>query len=953
MLKSFKDYLKFEYRKIPVLIDFDRFDEMAVERQVVRKPVNIDEDDIQFLNQFDYSKWGDALHQRYNLLFDKIEELHKVKHARDFKILIDGIKNFLKDRSKENVEFLKQIQEPFNMSENEIEEIANMQPLHHIKELNDHEIEALAEKYAQEHFDNKSEDNVGLINDPEYHDFVFSGKTYMPREGASAKVIGGPRSKEVKVRAKPYILRLYHKLERTEGLDHLTGSGLEGLKAKYGYEMRNPVRGMGEDPHVTRGMTFPTLKQSREVAKRYMELNAHRIFGDYGPDVKWMDSGFEDSFTREEALRKYKKIVKQRKGCPTTGSTLNLGTSTDIDADLIEKEAVKCLIADMKAGTKFNGPPYPPEHPEGLPLTIGTRTVKGEKREDVFGPALYLPFKRNERGEWKPVVKPAHFYRRLDDSEKVSPELATGHNKKYVKIDVTDPTGMEVSKDAALNINQNTTKRLRLIKGSPEYREAFRKIMETQPKVTYRISGGQASSVNAPDGKMYDSVLKGVLKCVYNPNCGGKTSHDIAIMIRNIPEIYDFAFQYVVDQFGSDKFYNKKTKEFNPTQFLHKAVEDLAKTATNLVSQKQHSVGGGTRRRRAKSEGVRKQREKEPLFQTRIQHTGDYLHFPYDPANFSNYLNDLHNLEAQAKEYDSYKNQIKAKRSDTIISKSELGTLISDSLAKNSALVEDVLQILVAAIRSVNRLDQQQAQQNAESQVKEWEKDMLSPAEMIDRLKDLPVIKKMMEESGSDIKTRGLANMPNLIVQREINDAKEELEHDLKSHTIESPFIKGKYAPAFPPPYASQEQENQYGTYVKNMAQELQSDPSLSGDTEGFNYVLQKVQNYLNQRLGIGESESPPKELTVTPNVKWVNLMQQEQTPQNLFDIVFDPNFEKFGMENMILKVKGRIEKIKNKFTQSDYQKMMKKLDEISARAKEDEKFSFDYRLRPRPQNER
>jgi hypothetical protein len=951
MLKSFRDYLKVEYKKLPILIDFDRFDEMAQQRQVVRKPVNLDEDDINFLNQFDYSKWGDAIHQRYNLLFDEIDRLHKVKHARDFKVLIDGIKNFLKDRSKENVDFLKRIQEPFDMSQDEIEEIANRQPLSDIEELSDHEIEALAEKYAQDHFDNKNEDNVGIINDPDYHDFVFSGKTRIPVEGSPAQTIGSGRSAKITVQAKPYILRLYHKLERTEGEEHLRGSGLEGLKAKYGYELSHPVRGIGEDPHVTRGMTFPTLKQSREVAKRFMELNAHRMFGEYGPDVKWMDSGFEDSFTREEAIRKYKKIVKQSKGCPSTGSKLELGQSTDIDADLIEREAIKCLVADMKAGKKFNGPPYPPDHRDGLPLTIGVRTVKGERREDVFGPPLYLPFKKNEKDEWKPVVKPAYFYRRANVEDRVSKEARIGHNKEYIKMqDVDDPTGEEISKDAALNIHQNPTKRLRLIKATPEYKEAYKNIMQSQIRAEFTFDrSGEIVVMPNNNGKMFYRILLGVAKCINSKHCGGKTTHEMSIMKRNIPAIYDFAYKYVEDQFGSEKFFSKKTNQFLSVPQLHRAAEKLAHTATNLLSQKQQTVGGGTRRRRAKSEEMRKEREERPLFPTRIQYTGDYLNFSYDPENFGKYLTDLHNLEAEAREEESVANQIKSKRTDTIIGKNELGTLLRNTINKENAIVEDILQILIAAIRSVNRLSPEISRQNAESQIKEWEKELLTPAAMIDRMKDLPVIKKMMEESKSQIKTRGVANMPNIIVQREINDAKSELDNDLTSHDADSAFIKGKYGPAFPPPYGPQEQENQYGTYVRNMAQELQSDPSLTGDAAGFNYVLQQVQKYINQRLGIGEVQTPPKDLTPTPNANWVNLMNKEQNPQNLFDIVSDPNFAKNAMDNMTAKLKGRIDKIKNKFTQNDYEKMMKILDDTGKRAQSDEKLAGDYRIRFRP----
>ena len=136
MSKSFREYFirKIKKENLSGFFGF-RIDEMAKEQQRVRKSVQFDKDDIEFLYQFPHNFWSQAMNKRYDLLFDEIERLHKIKDVRQFRDLIKAIENYLKDRTRENAEVLKDIEEPFGMSDDEIETLSNSNPIQGIREL--------------------------------------------------------------------------------------------------------------------------------------------------------------------------------------------------------------------------------------------------------------------------------------------------------------------------------------------------------------------------------------------------------------------------------------------------------------------------------------------------------------------------------------------------------------------------------------------------------------------------------------------------------------------------------------------------------------------------------------------------------------------------------------------------------------------------------------------------
>ena len=122
----------------------------------------------------------------------------------------------------------------------------------------------------------------------------------------------------------------------------------------------------------------------------------------------------------------------------------------------------------------------------------------------------------------------------------------------------------------------------------------------------------------------------------------------------------------------------------------------------------------------------------------------------------------------------------------------------------------------------------------------------------------------------------------------------------------------------------------------RSIGSELATDQQFSDDPETLDAVLDRIQKAINKKLNIpeiaqGARTSPvaPQNLTSDPEVNWHKLLQAEQTPQNLFNIVFSPKFEDQVLEPTLDVVQKRIEKIKSLFTPSDYSKMQDKISQI------------------------
>ncbi len=196
--------------------------EMARRYDVTKMPVNFDEDDIEFLQQFPHAFWAKASQQRYNMLFDALEKLHHERRGMGHEALAKAI---VAAMTTHNWSPLKRL-----MPDDLVSHMARHLRPGLVREMNPRQIDIEADKLAHEFIKSKT-DRV-----PEHGeaDFTFQANDF---DVAQGKNTSSQRTRNtVTYVAHPYLNRLYHKLERTKGLPHMPDSGLEG-EGKYGYDM--------------------------------------------------------------------------------------------------------------------------------------------------------------------------------------------------------------------------------------------------------------------------------------------------------------------------------------------------------------------------------------------------------------------------------------------------------------------------------------------------------------------------------------------------------------------------------------------------------------------------------------------------------------------------------------------------------------------------------------------
>jgi hypothetical protein len=180
------------------------------------------------------------------------------------------------------------------------------------------------------------------------------------------------------------------------------------------------------------------------------------------------------------------------------------------------------------------------------------------------------------------------------------------------------------------------------------------------------------------------------------------------------------------------------------------------------------------------------------------------------------------------------------------------------------------------------------------------------------------------------------------MIQRQINDAMEELQNG--KSTMPEAAIRGKFLP---------QGSEKFSAYVIEIGKDLATDPQFQDDPEGLEEVLVAVQNTLTKNIEGVSPTSPtasaiPTVPSVTPQseinrirklpadkVNYMKLMRAERTPENLFNIVFDPKLA-LAFEPTLNAIKSRINVIKDKFRKEDYDMMMDKIEELIKIQRED-----------------
>jgi len=333
--------------------------EMSMPRDIRKESLHIDKEDIQFLQQFPHAVWNSALHKRYEMMYDQLEKRHK-ETAGESQKLAKLIKDAALSQDWSHLEQLLQSTFSSNVAEKVIYELKDR--------LTPELVRTYRQNYLQRYEDWKRTPEKGekeptdpldeIIEHKVSNIILYELKPHLDEpEGADAQGRvpfnfgkrasyddDGNQERQAHVyMAKPYINRLYHKIERTGGHPHIEGSGLEGELGRelgiktnkdghpvgqYGYDLRNPQRapnmwtvlfkngeevevvadskeeiptalkGKGkkwEDlmntvgikkatkriiSHVTDGMRLPNEKNMEEKITDLFNLNSHQVFGD-------------------------------------------------------------------------------------------------------------------------------------------------------------------------------------------------------------------------------------------------------------------------------------------------------------------------------------------------------------------------------------------------------------------------------------------------------------------------------------------------------------------------------------------------------------------------------------------------------------------------------------------------------------------------------------------------
>lgn len=591
-MKSFREFFgeKFFVDKMPLFLHLH---EMAVQNDVPRIPVNIDEDDIEFLQQFPATYWTSALRQRYEKLFDRLESLHTKRTGLEFQEIKQAI---LQAMQTQNWGVLNG-----RLPDGVIQNAANKFSPENIKRYSKEELDSMAERIA---FEKVKSDNDHVEEGGE-EEFTFQQR----------------KGKPVTIIANPFLNRLYHKVERTKDQPHDPKSGLQG-QGKYGHDLSYPLRGKKGLPHTTRGMKFPTRAQIEERLIDFLNLNQHGVFGDLPNDVDWKPTGHKDTHTVNQHYDKFRKefesLLKTAEPGTYTGPNGESwpppgGWQANNDLEKAAKKLARAKTIEYIQQNSLKGPPIPghKEHPGGIPITPG-------EGGELNHPPLHLPHQlkpvkvKDDNGQIRvthmevPVVKPAHYFRELgtEDSDfereedgrlKVGPDgkpiytvpqdKLRGYDKKYVALEpeeyVKQRPGHKAN--AAFHFTHNSKGRQYVDKSDIQYDDVYEKIFGGQKKVL--LDGLRAVPTDGASG-YYEDIIAGILQCYWSAGCGGATGDEKRILSQNVGDVHQIMMMYMLDDLNNQKLLTSSGRK------------QWVKYKTGSYVQQDLGEGGDTRRKR-------------------------------------------------------------------------------------------------------------------------------------------------------------------------------------------------------------------------------------------------------------------------------------------------------------------------------------------------------------------
>jgi len=558
---------------------------------VIKQPISIDKEDIAFLNQFPPKFWRAAFHQRYQMLHDSLMQLHKKRMDMGVKELENKIKNAMMagwQGDSSGWDNLEGLMSPDVL--NRLRHTFNPQYINSFGKNNEEITRAIKDEANKEAFEEIKSKTDGIEESPDPIEFKFTNKSYY---------------------AKPYLNRLYHKLERTEGEEHHPSAGLQDFgitHGQYGYDFAFPKKSEieGKEKRSARGVgSWPSTHTVNAAVNDLWNLNQHHVFGDLKiPDgAIWKkvvgENGkpFKDYHLWNQVEEKYYKRFESQLA---KDITQNFGTTSDRTKEA-RRLAHEATLKDAEEG-KLKSPPVPGIDEESRKV----RVVGGKVQlPDVYLPHIKTKVKtKNDAGQivdvddWVPVMNPVHFFRELgkeetdykhDEQGKRTGEYdldalkdrMTGHPdssgvKPYVRV---DPKEYKKSGDmghqaaASFHLNQNSKGRYFISRGDPKYAEAYQKVF-----------GDMDLRRDASGAELYKDFRAGIVRCAGGNRCGGAGSTERLAILQNIGGIHNIIVAHAMNNLGNPKLHDERGR----AAFAEEYTGQFAQT----------NLGDGPRRKR-------------------------------------------------------------------------------------------------------------------------------------------------------------------------------------------------------------------------------------------------------------------------------------------------------------------------------------------------------------------
>lgn len=932
--------------------------EMANKNDVKRAVVHLDDDDIEFMRQFPHEFWDKALKQRYDMLFRYVKMHQDIRRGVGHDDLKHAIYKALHDQSDEAWNELSRLAgdeaDQRHMNRTAIETLRRGYPpewsARILQQPNGKSIlKNLAEHEAHSHIRLKVPD---LPDPPEEAEFKFLDTTIDPETGKRSKR-KMKHGQFVSYRAKPYLNRLFHKLEQTQGVPHLPSSGLQGV-GKYGLDMSDPVNSIDYDesvpeqkdsPGATAGMTFPTFKQIQHQVHQFMIWNGHRMFGDFDandPSIVWKKAKVSDTetvgYVQDKLTSKYRnELIKKVKSDSSFAKELaNKYPGIDREGTRINTEATKLAkeeLVKLAKDNKLVGPPVP-----GIPEKDRSATL--DKNGKIVNPPLYLPGKEETvtlgNGEkikrWIPLVNPSHHFRQATDEDYKTEEYqdengetkqrkvlkdserARGHAGNFLKVEddefrFGDQQGVKSA--GSLTMNQNTEDISHLPEEHPEWREKHDKHFGGQRRVNYVVRrSGEKRDYHLLPGEtmdMYEDFVDGILRCIHTGLCAGATPFDRKVLLQSLPEIHAIIYQTARQNISNKDLETPESRK----RYAEKKTGNIA----------QNNLGAGTRRQKAYSAEALMALKDTSVASGTFGSPGDrntqklYL--------LRKVLKDIEIAREEAKEIDDDSAnflQIAMQRNSESTVKN-----LQTVLLKRKNLVEKTEEMLtVLYLFSNPDKTEEDAEKYASDQIASWIDEKKQSSRMIEAMLRLPMVQDAMRKlkQSGHLPEEGLKMTADHDLAGEINAAKKMLEddwaRDMRTYggNVSDENIKRKYGA----------ETGRLSDYVMKTVRPqilgLEGHKWLATEPEKLKQVLAAAQGEINAKLGkTRPAASPaikPRQMPEPKHRSWVDL-RREKTPENIFHLATDTDFHQEGIMPTLMRTRADLEERRQHYTPEDF----------------------------------